>query len=1288
MIPNHIIERVIETANIQEVIGDYVSLKKKGVNYLGNCPFHNEKTASFVVSPSKGIYKCFGCGAGGNVIRFIQEHESLNYPQAIEHVAKRYNIEIPKRELTSEEKASADKRSSYFGMNTYANDFYEHNLNRSQAAKYMKERGFKTADLKAFSIGCATDARAAFLNASAAKGYTQDSLVWAGLIGKNENGYYDKFRSRVMFPIHNLTGQVIGFTGRVLEKNSKYAKYLNTPETDYFKKGQLLYGLFQAKRHITKEGCAYLVEGNTDVIRWHQKGLQNTVATCGTALTEHHARLIRRFTNNLTIVFDGDPAGLKAAIRGVEICLAEGLNVYVAVLPEGEDPDSFGQTHTPKELQKWLEDNSKDFVTFRASQAKEEIEKKPAEKAALIKELLDIVKTIPDLATREIYFGQVAEQLSIDRQKFEAGIFEVPEEDLFGIETNRAAITKEDEIMLFDSREEAMKWIARDHENVVAFTGKLTPEQIGKLNELSRNIAFMGDIEADWSDGEPEIVKQLKFLVERGFKVSYSWGDSDGSFIEYYFASLSTFNFLDTDEKKRNIEAAAEFLAKLDNTTINMKMTSVAKQFGIAKGDFNKILSPYVNKKKGVIAQKNADITVDGITHHFDADNLPDYVDQKFLRKYKHFAFENASGKKLFYVFQNENGNLAKVGNFFMEPLFQVFHDDPNKNKRIVRLNHSEDHSSDYVEIPSNELIEFGAFKKFLWRQGPYTLSGAKSWHLDYIIDSIAMQFPKTYELEIFGQQHEGFFAFSNAIVVDGEIRYMNELGLIDHDGKTFYSPSVSMIYKNLRQDNDKFSQQRNFIYKKGSNVTFEQWGALLTEVYKYNHNGHWALLMAILSAFRSEIFPIDRLFTTLFLTGPTECGKTQIAVSIRSLFVDSDAPMFNLNSGTDASLFTLLEMYRDVPVVLEEYNDMQITDIKFQGLKAAVYDGEGKTKRKDATSRDLDQSEVNAVPILLGQEAPERDDNSLANRTVLCPVKKKDDWTEEEINNFKTLKEWEKEGLTHVLVKILGQRSTIRKHFQKKLRIVQKEMRKELQAAGIPFQTRILNTISLFLALVKLFEEHVDDLKLPFTYEEFYPIARKKLIDQSESITSSNRLSVFFETFVSLAEDQRNGMKFGREYKIELLDSIQLRFGRDKVQDIHYEEPKRILFMRLDQIHAKYKKIVGADEHLKMNNLKNYLMDHPAHLGPVKQTLFSWEDEVRTNDAQGTVISKMQPVKKRTSAIAFDYDLLGIDLGEQHFSNEVWGEQQDEISIQKPQWPQKQLDFESVDTQGSDKQF
>lgn len=1284
MIPQNIIDQVIESANIVDVLSEFMSLKKKGVNYTGNCPFHNEKTPSFMVSQAKGIYKCFGCGVGGNVIKFVQEHEKLSYPQAIKYVANKYNITIPEAKQTPEQLQQAKKHEEYIMLYKMATEFFQSQLPNSEAHKYMASRNFANTDFEAFNIGYSPNSWDAFLKHANKLGYSSKALHSVGLIGKNENSYYDKFKNRVIFPIKNLTGQVVGFTGRILNDDKNQAKYLNTAETSHFKKGNLLYALSHAKRFINKEGSALLVEGNTDVMRWHQLGLKNTVATCGTALTEHHARLIRRFSPNLTIVFDGDSAGLKAAMRGIEVCVANGLAVSVAVLPQGEDPDSFGKKHNNKTLKDWIENEAKDFILFRTSMAQADIEGKPAEKAKLINDLLQMVKSVPDLATRETYFAQVAALLDIDKAKFEKGILDTNSEELFGIEANADAIKKANEVILCNSKDAAMKLLDKGTENVVAFEGKtLSAAQLGLILDSTKNLVVDYYFEVGQTGQESKEIKQFKKLVEQGISVKVNTGETILSLLDYYVNIYygDYQNLSDAESQTRIIEAVAEFLSRHDNSIIHTQSASIAKRFGVSKADFNKVMKPFLDRKKGTVQQRNEEIVVDGTPHHYDIDNLPSYVDRKFLTKFKHFPVENKGGKQIFYMFQNESGTLGKVGNFYMEPQFHVIHDDPKKDKRIVKLNHAEINQTKYCEVPSNDMIEFGAFRKFLFRQGPYLLTGGKTWHLDMILNSIALKFPVTYELEIFGQQPEGFYAFSNAIVADGEIKHMNDLGLINHKERTYYSPSVSVIHKDARQDNDHFAQQRTFTYKEGNpNITFERWSNLLVEVYKYNSNGHWALLMAILSAFRSEIFPIGRLFTTLFLTGPTECGKSQIAISIRSLFFDRDAPLYNLNSGTDASMYTLLEKYRDAPVVMEEYNDMQISDNKFQGLKAAVYDGEGKTKRKDATSRDLDQSEVNAAPILLGQEAPERDDNSLQNRAIMCPVKKKDDWSEEERNNFVSLKDWEKQGLTHILVEILKQRPSIKKHYAKKLRIVEKELQRDLVKAGLPYQTRILNTISLFLALVKVFEEHIDNLKLPFTYEEFYQIARAKLVSQSESITSSNRLSVFFEKVVSLSEDQRNGIKFGKEYKIEILDEIQLRVGRDKYADQRWENPKRLLFIRLDQVHDKYKRLVGDDEYLKMNNLRNYLNDHPAFIGNVKQTRFVWEDETRVKDGNGIVVSKMQQSAKRTSAAVFDYDLLNIDMGNQTFESEepTSPSTEEEATPEKPtQWKQKEMEFD-----------
>ena len=1276
MIPQDTIQKVLSAANITEVVSEFVNLKKKGVNYLGVCPFHNEKTPSMIVSPAKGIFKCFGCGKAGNAISFVMEHEAMTYPEAIEYVAKKYHVEIPKVEMTADELQKRSERDTMFAMNRVAATFYADNLkNHGQAINYLKDRDFDLVDLSKFELGSIATAWGGLLEHMTSLGYNPQQLHKAGLLSKSDAGkYFDRFRDRVMFPYFDLMGHVVGFTGRILDPNpgKNDSKYLNSPETELFHKGRLLYGLFQAKAAIIKEGKAYLVEGNTDVIRFHKQGLTNTICTSGTALTVEHARLIHRFTNNLTILFDGDGAGLKAAVKGIDICIAEGLNVYVALLPTGEDPDTFAKGKSRDELYRWIEDNEKDFILLMCDLAAKDIEQKPAEKGKLINELLDTVKKVPDLVTRETYFSEVANKFGIDRKKVEAGIFkEEKADELFGMIVNETAIREKDQVFIYTSKETAFANTGSDLEtNSIVISGLLTAVQIGKLSGITKNLVFAEEFDYEHSASiragsgvSPEElikiqrqVKQMKFLAENGFAVSLNCGDRYGNDQEYVSFSTFYFDYLaesvkayDPDSKKEAVETAAEFLSKLDNTTISIKTAEIAKRFGLSKADFAQVLKPFLSKVKNKVQQRNEEIMIDDEHYVFSIEKLPDYVDQKFFNKYNHFAAQNKDGKKIFYVFATEHGTLTKVGNFYMEPQFQVFSDDPLKNKRICKLNHADLRSSKYVEIPSNEMIEFGAFKKFLFRQGPYLLRNAKVFHLDTILDSIALQFPVAYELTIFGQQNEDFYAFSNAVFAENKIKYMDELGLIEHGDTTFYSPSISVIYKDVRKDEDQFALDRFFIYRENKNVNFKDWAALVREVYKYNDNGCWTVLMAIMCAFRSDIFKIDRLFTTLFFIGPTECGKSQLAQSIRALYIHPDAPMFNLNSGTDAAFFTMLQRYRDAPVIMEEYNDQQISDIKFQGIKASIYDGEGKTKRQGAQGMALDVSQVNAVPILLGQEAPERDDASLGNRAVLLSVQKRELWSDNEIANFQLLKRWEKEGLTEILVEVLKCRTIVRDHYQNKLRIVQKELRKDLIDDHSGFQNRVLNTISLFLAMVKLFEEHIPGLELPFTYKEFYQIARKQLIHQSESITSSNRLAVFFDTFVQLTEDTRNGLIRGKEYKIELLDEITIREGQKNSSiKIFDEGPKKVLFVRLEVIHPKYRDKVGIQEHLKMNNLQNYLKDHPAYLGAVKHTTFTWQNEIRNlaDDNSGRVISTMFEESKRTSAIALDYEKLGIDLG------------------------------------------
>ncbi|MBS3806765.1 MAG: DNA primase [Bacteroidales bacterium] len=420
MIDRETTERIIETAEIADVIQDFVNLKKRGTNYLGLCPFHSEKTPSFTVSPSKGIFKCFGCGKGGNAINFIMEHEHLSYPEALRYLAKKYNIDIKEKELTAEEVEEKNVRDSLLIVTNFAKKHYIHNLFHQEEGKkiglsYLQERGIREDMIERFELGYSLDQWEGFTRAAIQKGFKQEYLEKAGFTIAKENKRYDRFRGRIMFPIRSLSGNVIGFGGRALKKDDK-AKYLNSPESDIYHKSNILYGIYQAKKAITRQDKCFLVEGYTDVIALHQSGIENVVAASGTSLTENQVRLVKRFTPNITIIFDGDPAGIKASLRGIDLILEQGMNVKVLLLPDGEDPDSFAKTRSASELGEYIRNNEKDFIHFKTRLLAEEAENDPVKRANLINDIVRSISVIPDGIMRSVYIKNCSGMLDIDEK--------------------------------------------------------------------------------------------------------------------------------------------------------------------------------------------------------------------------------------------------------------------------------------------------------------------------------------------------------------------------------------------------------------------------------------------------------------------------------------------------------------------------------------------------------------------------------------------------------------------------------------------------------------------------------------------------------------------------------------------------------------------------------------------------------------------------------------------------------------------------------------------------------
>ena len=421
MIDHATIERILDAAEITDVVSDFVTLRKRGVNMLGLCPFHNEKTPSFTVSPAKGIFKCFGCGKGGNAVNFIMEHENLSYPEALKWLAKKYHIDVVEEEETEEQKQLKDERESLMIVSGFAQKFFtrylwEENEGRTIGLSYFRERSFRDDILKKFEVGFAPDGKTPFTEAAQRQGYKIDFLEKTGLTIVRDDWMRDRFAGRVMFPIHNLAGRVIAFGGRILKEDKKTAKYLNSPESEIYHKSKVLYGIFQAKREITRKDKCYLVEGYTDVLSMHQAGIENVVASSGTALTADQIRLIKRFTPNITIIYDGDEAGIKASLRGIDLVLEEGMNVKVLLLPEGEDPDSFAKKMGASGYLKYIDENETDFIQFKTRLLLKETENDPVAKARLITDVIRSVSVIPDSITRSVYIRECSKLLAVDEE--------------------------------------------------------------------------------------------------------------------------------------------------------------------------------------------------------------------------------------------------------------------------------------------------------------------------------------------------------------------------------------------------------------------------------------------------------------------------------------------------------------------------------------------------------------------------------------------------------------------------------------------------------------------------------------------------------------------------------------------------------------------------------------------------------------------------------------------------------------------------------------------------------
>ena len=493
MISKRTIEKVFETARVEEVIGDFVQLKKSGSNYKGLSPFTEERTPSFMVSPAKQIWKDFSSGKGGTVITFLMEHEQYSYPEAIKYIANKYNIEVEETERTQEQISQDNEKESLFLVSDFAKNYFKKNLfeeeGKTVALSYLKERNFNDEIIQKFEIGYSVNAKDNFSKAAIHAGYKLNFLEKTGLTIVKENENIDRFRGRVVFPIRSMSGRILGFGGRILGSSKNIAKYINSPESLIYQKSKVLYGIFESKQSIVKNDNCFLVEGYTDVIKMHQCGISNVVASSGTALTENQIRLINRLTKNITVVFDGDAAGSRAALRGIDLILEQGMNVKICNLPEGDDPDSFVSNKNLEEVQSYLNKNSKDFIVYKASLLLDDSENDPVKKAAVIRDMVESISKISDYIKRELYIKECSSIMNISEQVLYSTLAQIAKKDFNNLK----------------------KKPVKEFEPISIVKGDKKKSQVNELYELERKIIEILILYGnDLIDFEEEVFLQSK----------------------------------------------------------------------------------------------------------------------------------------------------------------------------------------------------------------------------------------------------------------------------------------------------------------------------------------------------------------------------------------------------------------------------------------------------------------------------------------------------------------------------------------------------------------------------------------------------------------------------------------------------------------------------------------------------------------------------------------------------------------------------------------------------------
>jgi DNA primase len=1197
MIPPELVQRIKDAAHIDRIIGDYIRLKRAGVNYKGNCPFHEESTDSFVVSPAKGLFKCFGCGKGGDAVHFIQEYEHVSYPLALKTVAKIYNIDVPEKELTGEELSIYKRKEAhYLSMQKQQSAWKISLLKYDPGQNYLFSRKITAVTFEKWGLG------------------------WAS------NGF---FAGRITYPIKNIQGNICGFTGRIIA--DLQPKYLNSAESDYFRKSELLFGLYEAKSSIVKRNKCYLVEGQNDVLMMDAAGFSNTVAPGGTALTVQQIRLIKRFTTNIVLLLDADPAGIKAAIKDISPMLSEQINLRLILLPDMQDPDSFIRNTESLEAIRFITNSEIDFIEFKAQYFKNQYQNDPTIKGQLINEIAADISLVNDKNVRNAYIQSCSSIFSIKENelvkdirllrekmniKTEEGIF-------FAFDEAAPFIREKKQVNVIADFDHVVDYHLDDSRNYIGMNGApLLKSEILKLRKLTRIVIFDQCIPFAFdlqTKDETLTVKNLKRLISYGLdvrireeaeqEIDEETGniDIDVSYInftDWYINKTSDFlSPADDTFTYKAIEYIAELLAFLPESSRMTKINNVqsafkARNVNFNVGDFKKLLSGYLKKIAKTFEPDHA-VSENPVDNplNLNKDQLND------LNRYQHYFDKNC-----IYHIAKTTGHIAKISNFTILP---IIHSNTSQGHFKLFEMVNEFNLKVNISLDTKDLNDVKRFKCAIEEKGNFIFKGTQ-FELDNIKERLYSNTTYSNEIEQLGWQSEGFWAWADGITtLDGIFTKTDENGLIAFGEKNYLIKPFSKLYAS---DKTAFLNEKKFLHKT-SDVTFAQWSDLYYKVF--GDNAMICICSLLTCLFSDAIFKLVHSELPLInFFGPKGTGKTQQADSLLAFFGEKQ-PTNNLSKVTLYGFAQTLKSFHNAFCLIDEYKNS--LDMKFIEFLKSIYNRQAKIQGSFAAQgTKTEHIPINQMGLMCGQDLPTLD-VALLER-CLCLTAYKNEYTNEEMDRYKQLKDMEDKGFAHLTDDFLKYREYVIEKFAENNAIIQTDISLRCHDVSVRLQKNLSAILTAFCTLK-------DKFLFPFNYEKVLDFGIRVITEQQKFIESSDDLRNFWSIFATLIEQDK--IKEGRNYVLHDVCLVRYIGCEEPVQ---YSRGMMCLFLRWDGLYPLYAEYSRRSNMVALGEktIQFYLEKTKYYQGKIKNKKFR---------------DKITGQSWMNQAYCFDYNKMNINL-------------------------------------------